>query len=359
MDVWFDSGTSWRQLFSRADIYLEGTDQHRGWFQSSLLTSVATRGDAPFKTLITHGFVLDKEMVKMSKSVGNVISPKDIVGKGVGVDGLRMWVASAEYTTDVVANETVFRHILGGLQKIRATLRFLIGNLYRADILDIQYSDLSKVSLFGQFSRQVDQYALHHVFEINRTVKQHYDNFEFFRGIFHGGINRSCASSTGIYRRTPFTKLFFRHKRYSLLRRRKLPSSTCGTVRPLSGNPQETINKILLNYLSMISPLIPLYAEEAWDFTPSFLKREDAVYKMGWFKPPQEWCRNDLAANMQILESLKEKVLGILEKARQKQYIRENFTDLDSLGILSKQIWLLWCREEFKHMNLSELFVYL
>lgn len=150
MDVWFDSGTSWRMNPIPADIYLEGTDQHRGWFQSSLLTSIATRGIAPFITLITHGFVLDKENMKMSKSVGNVISPRDIVekagGRGGGVDGLRMWVASAEYTTDITVNETVLTHVLGSLQKIRATLRFLIGNLYGADIEDVKYSDLSTVS---------------------------------------------------------------------------------------------------------------------------------------------------------------------------------------------------------------------
>jgi isoleucyl-tRNA synthetase len=150
MDVWFDSGTSWSMLPRQADIYLEGTDQHRGWFQSSLLTSMATKSVAPFKTLITHGFVLDTNREKMSKSLGNIISPKQIVegkkGVGVGgVDGLRMWVASAEYTTDISVSDTVLTHVLGGLQKIRATLRFLIGNLHAVDVSTIQYSDLSKV----------------------------------------------------------------------------------------------------------------------------------------------------------------------------------------------------------------------
>jgi isoleucyl-tRNA synthetase len=152
MDDWFDSGTSWSMLqdsqenIKQADIYLEGTDQHRGWFQSSLLTSVAVQDVSPFKTLITHGFVLDKDNTKMSKTLGNIISPQQIVdGKKGGVDGLRMWVASAEYTTDVAVNDTVLTHVLEGLQKIRATLRYLIGNLHDADIQDVQYADLSKV----------------------------------------------------------------------------------------------------------------------------------------------------------------------------------------------------------------------
>lgn len=173
MDVWFDSGTSWSMipprssfsvsnsssstsspvssLCSQADIYLEGTDQHRGWFQSSLLTSVSTQHIAPFKTLITHGFVLDKDREKMSKSLGNVISPREIVQgrkdgklKG-GVDGLRMWVAQSEYTTDVGVSETVLAHVLGGLQKIRATLRYLIGNLEGFGGEEVEYGMLSKV----------------------------------------------------------------------------------------------------------------------------------------------------------------------------------------------------------------------
>lgn len=190
MDVWFDSGTSWSMLLNKkADIYLEGTDQHRGWFQSSLLTSVATQKAAPFKTLITHGFVLDKDQAKMSKSLGNIISPEDIVNgkrggtmKG-GVDGLRMWVASSEYTTDVSVSETVLEHVLGGLQKIRATLRYLIGNLHDVDTEEVAYSDLSKVySLKSSAETKVDQYALHQLFEVNRAIKRYYDNLEFFKG---------------------------------------------------------------------------------------------------------------------------------------------------------------------------------
>jgi isoleucyl-tRNA synthetase len=135
----------------QADIYLEGTDQHRGWFQSSLLTSISTQGISPFKTLITHGFVLDKDREKMSKSLGNVISPKEIIEgrkggkmKG-GIDGLRMWVASSEYSTDVAVSETVLTHVLGGLQKIRATLRYLIGNLEGAKFERVDNGMLSKV----------------------------------------------------------------------------------------------------------------------------------------------------------------------------------------------------------------------
>ena len=159
MDVWFDSGTSWSMLPGspkmQADIYLEGTDQHRGWFQSSLLTSVATQDVAPFKTLITHGFIVDQDNMKMSKSLGNIVSPRELINgnkekKGsikCGVDGLRMWVASSEYTTDVSIGETVLSHVLAGLQKIRNTLRYMIGNLHDFDASEVNYSDLSKACL--------------------------------------------------------------------------------------------------------------------------------------------------------------------------------------------------------------------
>ena len=154
MDVWFDSGTSWSMLPSnphkQADIYLEGTDQHRGWFQSSLLTSVATQGVSPFKTLITHGFVLDQDGRKMSKSEGNVISPRDVVKVRkekftVGVDGLRLWVASADYTSDVGVGKVALENIAVLMKKFRATIRYLMGNLDGVEKLDVEYQDLSTV----------------------------------------------------------------------------------------------------------------------------------------------------------------------------------------------------------------------
>jgi isoleucyl-tRNA synthetase len=154
MDVWFDSGTSWSMLPStplkQADIYLEGTDQHRGWFQSSLLTSIATQGVSPFKTLITHGFVLDQDGRKMSKSEGNVISPRDVVNVRkdkfmTGVDGLRFWIASADYTSDVGVGKVALKNIAVVMKKFRATIRYIMGNLDGMENLEVKYTDLSSV----------------------------------------------------------------------------------------------------------------------------------------------------------------------------------------------------------------------
>ena len=135
LDVWFDSGVSHAavmeardELRSPADLYLEGSDQHRGWFQSSLLTSVGTRGQAPFKGVLTHGYVVDGKGKKMSKSIGNVIAPQEMIDK-FGAEILRLWVASEDYRDDVKVSEEILRRVSDSYRKLRNTLRFLLSNL--------------------------------------------------------------------------------------------------------------------------------------------------------------------------------------------------------------------------------------
>ena len=143
MDVWFDSGSSWagvvksRGLKFPADMYLEGSDQHRGWFQSSLLTGVAAEGVAPYKTILTHGFVLDEKGYKMSKSLGNVVDPRLVIEGGknqkqepaFGADTLRLWVASTDYTSDVLIGGNILKQTSDAYRKLRGTIRFLMGNV--------------------------------------------------------------------------------------------------------------------------------------------------------------------------------------------------------------------------------------
>lgn len=164
MDVWFDSGTSWATLKNLigerrerplADLYLEGSDQHRGWFQSSLLTSIASSPSAelakpPYGMVVTHGFCLDEKGKKMSKSLGNIVAPEDVIkpkGKNIGgVDALRLWVASCDYTKDVTIGDTILSNVNELLRKMRVTLRFLLGNLGDWDGKVVDYDELSKVS---------------------------------------------------------------------------------------------------------------------------------------------------------------------------------------------------------------------
>lgn len=177
MDVWFDSGSSWASVLSGeggvADLYLEGSDQHRGWFQSSLLTSVAVRGKAPYKALLTHGFVLDKGGSKMSKSLGNVISPDDILssGKNFGADAMRLWVASSDYSSDVNISDEILSQNSEFLQKIRNTCRFMLGNLsdFTPEEDTVEYCHLTKL----------DQYILHLLSQYNLAAMSAYEEFNF------------------------------------------------------------------------------------------------------------------------------------------------------------------------------------
>ena len=139
LDVWFDSGVSWAAVLEPnpalglpADLYLEGSDQHRGWFHSSLLTAVGTRGDAPYKGVLTHGFVVDGEGRKMSKSLGNVIAPQEVMDR-YGAEILRLWVAAEDYRDDVRLSEDILKQLAEAYRRFRNTARFMLGNLYDFD----------------------------------------------------------------------------------------------------------------------------------------------------------------------------------------------------------------------------------
>ncbi|MEB3173922.1 MAG: isoleucine--tRNA ligase, partial [Cyanobacteriota bacterium] len=188
MDVWFDSGSSWaavanqrRELKYPADMYLEGSDQHRGWFQSSLLTSVAVHNQAPYRTVLTHGFVLDEQGRKMSKSLGNVVDPYQIINGGknqkqepaYGADVLRLWAASVDYANDVPIGQGMLKQLTDVRNKIRNTARFLLGNLHDFDPAQdaVTYSELP----------ELDRYLLHRLQEVFSEVEAAYESFQFFK----------------------------------------------------------------------------------------------------------------------------------------------------------------------------------
>ena len=181
MDVWFDSGSSWAAVLSdtgtgpySADVYLEGVDQHRGWFQSSLLTGVAAQGVAPFRSIVTHGFVLDKFGSKMSKSLGNVVSPDDVINqKKLGADVMRLWVASSNYTMDVALDDKILQQSSDSLQRLRNSFRFMLGNLSRFD----PSTDL----LPYQQLTHLDRYMLHLLSGYCTDVTQAYNTLSFSR----------------------------------------------------------------------------------------------------------------------------------------------------------------------------------
>ena len=181
MDVWFDSGTTWHGVLDMrkeqlkgapCELYLEGSDQHRGWFQSSLLTSVAVSGKAPYKTVLTHGFVVDETGRKMSKSMGNVVEPDEVI-KQYGADVLRLWVASVNYTDDIPIGKNMLAQLAEVYRKLRNTARYLLGNLsdFNPKTDRVAYEKLSPI----------DQFILHRLSSLVKEVTEDFDRFEFFK----------------------------------------------------------------------------------------------------------------------------------------------------------------------------------
>ena len=181
MDVWFDSGVSWRAVVEKrseelghtpVDMYLEGSDQHRGWFQSSLLTSVATQGKAPYKQVLTHGFVFGEDGRKMSKSLGNFIRPDDIIKK-YGADILRLWAASVDYRNDIKIGNNIVGQLVEIFKKTRNTARFLIGNLFdfNPETDYVEYDEL----------KNIDKFALHKLNKLIEEVTVSFENYEFYK----------------------------------------------------------------------------------------------------------------------------------------------------------------------------------
>lgn len=308
MDVWFDSGTSWTQMQmspthcnSVADCYIEGTDQHRGWFQSSLLTHVAFHenttqigpGDditlgsipstAPYKTLITHGFTLDQDGRKMSKSVGNVVSPSEIMegtllpptkkkinGKmteirdGMGPDALRLWVASCDYTTDVRVSQTMLQAINGSLSKYRVTFKLLLGIL--------NDFDPSTCSSFREQARSIHQIALLQLLEVVSSVEKHYRSLEF---------NRAMADINA-YINSNLSSFYFESIK---------DAAYCGTIQERA-QVQTTVYWIFTELQQMLLPVTPLLIEEVWDYTPKLIKDYEPT-------PPAMRAREDLSLSIE------------------------------------------------------------
>lgn len=272
MDVWFDSGTSWTMMDRQADLYLEGSDQHRGWFQSSLLTRVAAAADpsaqsttntlglSPFKTLITHGFTLDQEGKKMSKSLGNIISadqvmdgsllpplkPKKKAGNAppakdaLGPDALRLWAASSDYTRDIVLGEPVLKTIHQALLKYRTTIKMLTGSMHAS----ARTAPLTAV----------DHIALLQLRDVMDEVARHYDTYEFNKAF--SSLNRWATNDLSAFY-------------LEALKDRLYCGDGGGVLEP-----------IFIGFLRMLAPITPVLVEEAWEHRPAWLKQEDGVHPL-------------------------------------------------------------------------------
>lgn len=309
MDVWFDSGSSWAAVLQQrddlrypADLYLEGSDQHRGWFQSSLLTSVAVNGYAPYKTVLTHGFTLDEQGRKQSKSLGNVVDPMTVIEGGknqkeeppYGADILRLWVSSVDYTNDVPIGKTILKQMADVYRKIRNTARFLLGNLHDFDPAKdaVPYEQLP----------ELDRYMLHRITEVFKDVQDAFESFQFFR--FFQAVQNFCAVDlSNFYLDIAKDRLYI--SAVDSLRRR-----SCQTILAIA----------VENLARAIAPVLCHMAEDIWQAIP-YPTPYKSVFEAGWVKLDSEWNAPELAGKWETLRQVRAEVNKVLEKARAEKEI--------------------------------------
>ena len=251
MDVWFDSGVSHSAVMEQydclqwpADLYLEGADQYRGWFQSSLLTSVVYKGSAPYKAVCTHGWVVDGEGRKMSKSLGNGIMPEEIVKK-YGADILRLWVASSDYHSDIRISEGILGQLSDAYKKIRNTARYILGNLGNGDGFHPDRDSVSDDQLL-----ELDRWALMRLDNVIQKAHEGYEAFDFHI-VFHA-IHNYCTTDLSNFYLDIIKDRLYCEPENSVARRAA----------------QTTIYRILSALTRLIAPILSFTAEEIWSYLP-------------------------------------------------------------------------------------------
>jgi len=302
LDVWFDSGVSHAavlderkdELLWPADLYLEGSDQHRGWFHSSLLTSVSNYGSAPYKSVLTHGFVVDGKGKKMSKSVGNVIAPKEVINK-YGAEILRLWVSASDYREDIRISDNILRQLSDAYRRIRNTCRFLIGNLsdFNPDTEKVSYEKLS----------QLDRYMLHRLNEVVKRVLKAYDDYEF-HVIYHTIYNFCTVDLSSLYLDIEKDSLYVLGKDFT---ERKAV--------------QTVMFEILNSLATMMAPVLPFTAEEIYSYMPDGSYKEESIHLASLPKPVSEWTDSDLNEKFKTMIKIRDVALRALEEARTRKLI--------------------------------------
>ncbi|QUB97131.1 isoleucine--tRNA ligase [Leptotrichia sp. oral taxon 221] len=333
MDVWFDSGVSHRgvlvprNLPRPADLYLEGSDQHRGWFQSSLLTSIASTKDAPYKRVLTHGFVMDGQGRKMSKSLGNTIVPKDIIEK-YGADILRLWVSSVDYREDVRISENILQQMSDAYRRIRNTARFLMGNLN-----DFDYAT-EKVDYNDMF--EIDKWAMHKLEELKEKTTEYYDKYEFYN-LFQEITYFCSIEMSSFYLDIVKDRLYCEGPK-SLERR----------------SAQTVLTEVLKVLVRIISPVLSFTAEEIWERIPASLKDEESVHLASWIDPNPAYKNEELAKKWEKIAHLRKEVNKKIEAQRQEGLIGHSLDARVLLNITNDDYSFL---KDYTEDEVSDLFI--
>ncbi|PCF83354.1 isoleucine--tRNA ligase [Staphylococcus delphini] len=308
MDVWFDSGSSHRgvletrpELSFPADMYLEGSDQYRGWFNSSITTSVATRGRSPYKMLLSHGFVMDGEGKKMSKSLGNVIVPDTIV-KQKGADIARLWVSSVDYLADVRISDEILNQVADVYRKIRNTLRFLLGNINDYNPATDRIAEAELL--------EVDRYILNRLREFTASTLDHYESFDYLN-IYQEVQNFINVELSNFYLDYGKDILYIEEK--NAHKRRSM---------------QTVLFEILVNMTKLLAPIIPHTAEEVW----SHIEQVDEESVHLTHMPAKEDVDQPLLDKWNTFMALRDDVNRALEAARNEKVIGKSLEAKVKIG---------------------------
>jgi len=312
LDVWFDSGVSHAAvlegrdyLSSPADMYLEGNDQHRGWFHSSLLESVASRGRAPYRNVLTHGFVVDGEGKKMSKSVGNVTDPQKIID-GYGAEILRLWVASADYTEDIRVSDEILKRLVEAYRRIRNTSRFILGNIsdFQPDADGVPYEDME----------EMDRWILHRLHEVIRRVREAYELYQFHL-VYTTLYNFCTVDLSSLYLDVLKDRLY---------------TSKAASRRRRSG--QTAMHEILEAMARLLAPILTFTAEEIWLALPERPGKQESVHLTQFPEVDSAKLQPELGEKWKKLIAVKGEIARAIETARQNKVVGHS---LDAAALIA------------------------
>jgi isoleucyl-tRNA synthetase len=301
LDVWFDSGVSHAAVLEArpdqrwpADMYLEGSDQHRGWFHSSLLAAVGTRGRAPYRSVLTHGFVVDGEGKKMSKSLGNVVAPQEVIER-YGAEILRLWVAAEDYRDDIRISEEILRRLAEGYRRIRNTCRYLLGNLHDFDP--------AGDALPTKELHEIDRFILHRLQRLIERLRRVYDGYDFH--LLYHGLHNFCAVDLSAFY-------------LDVLKDRVYTSAPRSRARRAA---QTSMHEVLNALVRLMAPVLSFTAEEVWQLMPKQANKLESVH-LDEFPPVRSDLLDDaLEARWEALLNVRDEVLKALEAARKAKLI--------------------------------------
>jgi isoleucyl-tRNA synthetase len=315
LDVWFDSGVSYAAVMenrdyldSPSDLYLEGSDQHRGWFHSSLLCSAGTRGEAPYRNVLTHGFVVDGSGKAMHKSAGNVIAPEDLI-KNYGAEILRLWVAGEDYRDNIRLSEEILQRLTEAYRRIRNTCRYILGNLNDFDPKTDQIN--------YQQMEELDRWVLHRLWELNKRSLRAYENFEFHL-VYHN-LHNFCAMDLSSFYLDIIKDRLYTSPKNSVSRR----------------SAQTAMNDILEVLVRLMAPILSFSADEIWQYM-KWESRPLSVHT-DLFRPVNDsYEDSELASRWEYIIALRKEVTRVLELSRKEKSIGHPLDASVTLGLNSQ-----------------------